>query len=72
MSSQSRSSEPLPGDLVRLVPEMITFYSIYGPVDPGFLCGEPVIVLHAADNRALVRDANGNSYSTSIHKIEPV
>ena len=69
MMSASQPSEFHQGDIVRLTDEMVSFYSIYGPADPGFLSGEPVLVIESSDNRALVMDSTGHTYSTSLQKV---
>jgi len=51
---------------------MINFYNMYGPVDPGFLRGDPVLILEITDSRALVIDPFGNNHNTSLRKLEPV
>jgi hypothetical protein len=71
MRSQSRHADIRQGDLVQMTDEMIGFYRIYGPPDPGFLSGEPVLVLDLSSDidQAQVIDSLGNIYSTSLHKI---
>jgi len=49
--------------------EVINFYRMYGPADPGFLSGEPVLVIESSEGRARVIDSLGNTYSTSLKKI---
>lgn len=72
MKSRSLQHDFLPGDLARLTVDMINFYNMYGPVDPGFLRGDPVLILEIADSRALVIDPFGNNHNTSLRKLEPV
>jgi hypothetical protein len=71
MRSQSRVYDIKQGDLVQMTDEMISFYNVYGPPEPGFLSGEPVLVLESSldDDRAQVIDSLGNIYSTSLQKI---
>ena len=69
MKSRSRLPDIRAGDLVQMVEEVVNFYRMYGPTDPGFLSGEPVLVLEASEGRAQVLDSLGNTYSTSLLKI---
>lgn len=70
MKSPSLQLDFCAGDLVRLSQDMISFYDIYGPVDPGFLSGEPVIILEVTDGRAIVQDSKCNRHSTSLRKLQ--
>lgn len=72
MKSPSLQRDFVAGDIARLTSDMINFYNMYGPVDPGFLRGDPVLVLEVVDSRALVIDPFGNKHSTSLRKLELV
>lgn len=72
MKSLSQQRDFSAGDLARLTSDMINFYNMYGPVDPGFLSGDSVLILEISDARALVIDPYGNKHSTSLRKLEPV
>ena len=68
--SRFQHSDIKQGDLVQMTDEMISFYNMYGPPEPGFLSGEPVLVLETFDHdRAQVIDSLGHIYSTSLQKI---
>ena len=72
MKSRSQQHDFVAGDLARLTSDMISFYNMYGPVDPGFLRGDSVLILEIVDARAVVIDPYGNKHSTSLRKLEPV
>lgn len=72
MKSRSQQHNFIAGDLARLTSDMINFYNMYGPVDPGFLSGDPVLILEVDDSRAHVIDPFGNKHSTSLRKLDPV
>lgn len=72
MKSQSLHTSFRTGDLVSLTQDMISFYNIYGPVDPGFLSGEPVLVVEISEGRAIILDSKGNMHSTSLRKLQHV
>lgn len=69
MKSRSQQRDIVAGDLVQMTEDVINFYKMYGSSDPGFLSGEPVLVLEASEGRAQVIDSLGNTYSTSLLKI---
>jgi hypothetical protein len=70
MKSRSPPPDFRAGDLARLTQDMISFYDVYGPVDPGFLSGEPVLILDVHDGRATVQDSRCNRHSTSLRKLQ--
>lgn len=70
MTSQSLQLNFRAGDLARLTQDMISFYDIYGPVDPGFLSGETVLILEIVGERAIVLDRLGNKHSASLRKLQ--
>lgn len=72
MKSPSLQRDFVAGDLARLTSDMINFYNMYGPVDPGFLSGDAVLILEISDARARVIDPYGNKHSTSLRKLEPI
>ena len=69
MRSQSQGTNIKRGDLAQMTDDVVNFYRMYGPTDPGFLSGEPVLVLETSQGRAQVLDSLGNTYSTSLLKI---
>lgn len=71
MRLQSPMRNVMQGDLVQMTDEMVGFYRLYGPPDPGFLSGEPVLVIECDPeiDRAKVIDSLGAVYSTSLRKI---
>lgn len=70
MKSRSLLPNFRAGDLARLTQDMISFYDIYGPADPGFLSGEPVLILDVHDGRATVQDGRCNRHSVSLGKLD--
>lgn len=70
MKSPSQVSNFRAGDIVRLTPDMISFYTVYDLQDDAFRSGSPVLLIEIADKWAVVQDSTGSRYSVRANNLQ--